>query len=525
MIQAGASPTACPSEDDLACFMEGQSESAVADAIRKHVDTCEPCRLLVANALRAEAACSSLSPLAIGARTFPVGEVLNRRFRIDRFIAKGGMGEVYEAHDLQLGETVALKTIVCTGLDNARLFPRIRAEVQMARRITHSNVCRILEFGTTEPRSPAFEVVPYFTMEYLRGSTLKEYLRQHGRLPAAEVIGLATQILDGLAAVHAAGIVHRDLKTDNVFLVSQSTGALRVVVMDFGLARSTLIQDSSSGLSSDSLVGTPAYMAPEQTLGGTPTPAWDIFSVGVMVFELLAGQLPFVGKTAVAMAMARVRESAPPLSSLVPDVPPALESVVTRCLQTEPSRRFPSAITAREAFDRIRHSSTASTRRPSKRALLVAGGFGLGVGALMLGPVGHELRGDDEKSIEQALPAVVSTGRNPVAALGATAAKTTMSASRTGTPSRLTLAGARLEAAESTEITDAVPVRGSGDVRTPRRRAAGPRRLAPSAPPPSASEVPAETLDAPTTPVRMTDKDDLAIPEFARRHQRSDREP
>lgn len=502
--------------------MEGQIASATADDIRDHVDTCESCRLLVASALRAEAAPHPLVPYAIGARTFSVGEVLNRRFRILRFIAKGGMGEVYEASDVQLGETVALKTIVCTGLDNARLFPRLRAEVQIARRVTHPNVCRILEFGTTEARAPYFEVVPYFTMEYLRGSTLKDSLNRRGRLPAAEVVTLATQILDGLAAVHAAGIVHRDLKTENVFLIPNTNGIPRAVVMDFGLARSIATQDPGSGLSGDALVGTPAYMAPEQTLGGEPTPAWDIFSLGVVVFELLSGKLPFSGKTALATAMARIRDSAPPLSSAVPGIHPELQAVVARCLQTDPARRFPSAIAARDAFVRIQHTQRLSTEDRGRRALHIGSGLGLAALAAVLSLYCHRFITSDRNP-----PGGVIV-RDPLlyAAANRKSSKevhrsTAESRSNATTPAPLAVSQASAaNSLAANSLASNSPARDvDGTSRKTKQRSRQISRLAGGASMPLADGRKTETAPAVSPSARTELANDLAIPEFARRQR------
>lgn len=368
-------PIECPSADEFACFIEGRAEEPTAERIRTHLDSCGSCRLLVGKALRSVSQISQ-------PRTFPDGAILNRRFRIERFIARGGMGEVYEAWDLQLGETIALKTIVCTGLDNIRLFPRIRAEVQIARRITHPNVCRILEFGIAETEDPdAPDAVPFFTMEYLRGHTLREHIKTHGPLPESEAIELALQILDGLSAVHAAGIVHRDLKPENVFVVPTDTGQTRAVVMDFGLARSTVGQDGRSGYSSDALVGTPAYMAPEQTVGGQPSPTWDVYALGVILFELLTGTLPFGGKTVVAMAMARASQRAPLVSSLRHEVNSEFVAAIACCLQTDPQRRFASAEAVRQAIAAFR--TPAGKRTRGSRVGLRPAAYVLGAAALL----------------------------------------------------------------------------------------------------------------------------------------------
>ena len=331
----------CPSEEDVACFVEGGASSSASEHILRHMDDCGACRVLLATMMRT----SDRIPIERAAagipRTFAIGEIVNDRYRIDRFIAQGGMGEVYEAWDLQLNETIALKTVACTGLDNVKLYTRIRAEVQLARRVTHPNVCRILEFGIhCQDYRDRVEMIPFFTMEFLTGETLAQHVQRRTRLSEREILPLLSQILSGLAAIHAAGIIHRDLKPENVFLMTLATGELRVVVMDFGLAR--LLDTHGQIVSSHdgTAVGTPAYMAPEQALGAAPSTTWDIYALGVILYKLVSGELPFTGNTTTALAMARLRDCAPRLSSTLPGIEPSFEAMVSRCLQRDPKNRF-----------------------------------------------------------------------------------------------------------------------------------------------------------------------------------------
>jgi serine/threonine protein kinase len=306
----------------------------------------------MANSLRAtEAPTTARVMHGSSLQTFRVGEMVAARHRIVRFISRGGMGEVYEAWDVQLQETIALKTIACTDLDNAKLLKRLRAEVQLARRVTHPNVCRILEFGLHDrDYRGQKETVPFFTMEYLKGVTLAQLMASRGIPSVSEVLPIVLQMIEGLLAVHAAGIVHRDLKPDNVFIISGETGTMRVVVMDFGLARSVTITSSLVSSSGTSPVGTPAYMAPEQAAGETPTVAWDIYALGVILFQLLSGRLPFKFKSNAELVIARKYERAPALSSLNPRISSKLESVVARCLEPDPQRRFANLEEVRKAL-------------------------------------------------------------------------------------------------------------------------------------------------------------------------------
>jgi serine/threonine protein kinase len=339
----GSARAGCPTEDELARFVDKVANPSLITHVLSHLDACPNCRLLLAATLRSSEPPTSSIAVACMPHTFPLGEIVGGRYRIDRWIARGGMGEVYQAWDLQLRETIALKTIACTALDDAKFYRRIRKEVQLARRVAHPNVCRILEFGLHQQLYRGQkETIPFFTMEFLDGETLATHLGRQGQLSLPLFLQIASQILEGMSAIHAAGIVHRDLKPENICLLGHSGSDLRVIVMDFGLARLQENLGSAPDSSVSSAAGTPTYMAPEQSLGGIPNVKWDIFALGVIFFKAIAGQLPFKGGTTVALAMARIQEPAPLLSSIVPDVDPRVEAVITGCLERDPARRFAS---------------------------------------------------------------------------------------------------------------------------------------------------------------------------------------
>jgi tRNA A-37 threonylcarbamoyl transferase component Bud32 len=327
--------SACLTEPQALAYAAGLDPQSRSQDALDHVDRCVPCQALVAEAIRAldETLVSSERGLP---RTLRAGELVLGRYEIVRFIGAGGMGEVYEAHDRQLSATLALKTLALPILDNRQAVQRLKAEVLLARKATHPNVCRIFDFGIhLRPRPDApDEEVPFLTMELLPGGTLAQRLREGGRISASIAAPIVQQILAGLSAVHAAAIIHRDLKPENVFLVpSPGSGPPRVVLMDFGLARSSL--PVTNGLTvSKAVVGTLGYMAPEQLEGRPVSPASDVYSFGVVLFELLTGIRPFADDLPPATVFARLRaQGGEPL-------PPAWESVVLRCLSRAATERF-----------------------------------------------------------------------------------------------------------------------------------------------------------------------------------------
>ncbi|HUS27485.1 MAG TPA: protein kinase [Kofleriaceae bacterium] len=257
---------------------------------------------------------------------FAIGSIAAGRYRIVRYIAAGGMGEVYAAHDLVLDTPVALKTLRPELEGSADAIARLRREIALARTVTDAHICRLHDVGEHEGRV-------FLTMELLDGGTLAELVRGNG-LPIAEVERIAAQLVAGLGALHRASIIHRDFKTANVIVVGD-----RAVITDFGLARSLDAKDARLTIESG-LLGTPAYMAPEQVEARPATKASDIYSLGVVLFELLTGKLPFDEDTAMATATARLTNDPPRPSSLRSGIPARWDAIVLRCLAREPAQRF-----------------------------------------------------------------------------------------------------------------------------------------------------------------------------------------
>ncbi len=221
-----------------------------------------------------------------------VGELLAGRYRVLRFIGNGGMGEVYEAEDCELHERVALKTILPEIARQPESIQRFKREIQLARKVTHPNVCRIYDLVY-------HETTIFLTMEMLEGETLAQRLLRTGAMTTEVAFPLVAQIVAGLAAAHRAGIVHRDLKCSNVMLVATKArdAEIRAVIMDFGLARRNAVGDDPAGLNSttQAITGTPAYMAPEQVEGRAVTSAADIYALGIVMYEMVTGRSPVRG--------------------------------------------------------------------------------------------------------------------------------------------------------------------------------------------------------------------------------------
>ena len=276
------------------------------------------------------------------------GNLLAERFHIIRFLASGGMGEVYEAEDVELGERVALKTIRPDLLGDGHSLERFKREVHLARSVTHPNICRIFDLFrhpvSRSAESTSGSGFVFVSMELLAGETLAEYLKRVPRMPTADALPIAVQAASGLAAAHEAGILHRDLKPGNIILVP-GTKRMRAVITDFGLALRSSSESSRSGAITDTgkSLGTPAYMSPEQVEGRELTPASDVYSLGLVLYQMVTGARPFDAESPLSMAVRRLREDPMPPRALVEDLDPRWEAVILRCLDRDPARRFQSA--------------------------------------------------------------------------------------------------------------------------------------------------------------------------------------
>jgi serine/threonine protein kinase/tetratricopeptide (TPR) repeat protein len=299
------------------------------------------------------------APTERSEETFAPGTIRASRYRLDALLGEGGMGAVYRAYDLELEEVVALKTLRGHISEDARAIERFRREVKLARRVTHPNVARTFDLARCGS-------LRFMTMEYIDGVSLARRIGG-GPVALADALRITADIARGLVAAHAAGVVHRDLKPDNVMLSTAGSdqgrvGCERVVITDFGIARAASngpdTQEQPMGadpraLTVGGIVGTPAYMAPEQLMGESPDGRSDVYALGIVLFELLTSKLPFDGPSAVSIAMARLTTEPPDVRTLDPELPESISELLTKMLARERGQRPDSSLVLDE-LERLR---------------------------------------------------------------------------------------------------------------------------------------------------------------------------
>jgi hypothetical protein len=288
---------------------------------------------------------------------FAPGTLFAGRFRIVAPLGRGGMGEVYRAEDLTLGQTVALKFLPDTLAHDAGRLAQFHNEVRVARTISHRNVCRTYDIGDADGR-------PFLTMEYVDGEDLASLLRRIGRFPQDKATEVARQICAGVAAAHERGVLHRDLKPANVMI----DGEGHVRITDFGLA-------ALAGAAGNIRAGTPAYMAPEQLEGREVSARSDIYALGLVLYELFTGKRAFDASTLNELMDLHASGTTPSASLLVRDLDPAIERVIQRCLEKDPARRPSSALAVSAALpggDQLA-AALAAGETPSPEMVAAAG--------------------------------------------------------------------------------------------------------------------------------------------------------
>jgi eukaryotic-like serine/threonine-protein kinase len=406
-------------------------------------------------------------------------EILDDRYRLEERLASGGMAEVWAAQDLDLERRVALKLIHSTA-DPVR-FER---EARAAAALSHPSICQLYDYGEADGR-------PYIVLEYLPGGTLEARLAPGQPLPDEDAERIAAEVAAGLAHAHANGLVHRDLKPGNVLFDEE--GAAKIT--DFGIAR---IVDASTLTEAGTLLGTAAYMSPEQARGERATPASDVYSFGVILFQMLTGRLPFEARSPLELAAMHERAEPPPITSIRPDAPPRLANLATAALAKRPGERPAdgSAVVAALRGEPVADATTVlvpavagddgrtgmpAPPRPRGRALAIAaalsllGGAGLAAALLATG-------GDSDAPAQERQPTSVSQR------------DTTGTTTSQPTTSRTTTRPAQTRS----ETTGGAPAPGSGTQTLPTTSAA--TTTTPSAPTsePTTTE-PATTTEPMTT--------------------------
>jgi eukaryotic-like serine/threonine-protein kinase len=287
--------------------------------------------------------------LHTGAPVLQIGDVLGGRYEILQLLGEGGMGAVYKARDRELDRFVALKLIRPELAANPSILARFKQELLLSREVTHRNVIRIFDLGDADG-------VKFITMEFVEGQDLRSLIQEKKKLPPEEAVDLMLQVCRALEAAHTLGIIHRDLKPQNIML--DRTG--RILVMDFGLAR---MVEGDGMTQTGALVGTMEYMSPEQALGKDLDQRSDLFSLGLILYELLTGVMPFKAESAVASLIKRNQERATPVSDHDGTIPSTLSNIVGKCLERDPALRYQSATDFLRDLEAWQGKSAAATLR------------------------------------------------------------------------------------------------------------------------------------------------------------------
>jgi serine/threonine-protein kinase len=319
-----------------------------------------------------------MSPARLDTMRYQVGQTVNDRYEILEILGQGGMNDAYKARDCSSGRLVVLKIPFASLIGDPATYSRYQRELEIGKRLRHANIQQLLDEGRLDGG-----VAPYLVLEFVDGTLLREYLRVHAPLPVDEALDITAQLADALQYCHEQGVVHRDLKPENI--LRQDDGTVKLV--DFGIAllqgaRRLTFRRVTSGF------GTPDYMAPEQVQGERGDARTDIYALGVMLYEMLTGDVPYHGDSPLAVMGQRVTTDAPLLRRNRADLPPSLEAVVWRALRREPSERYPSMAELRRDLTHLddvkmpdypTHSSAPT--RVSRESLVTTA---LVVGALVL---------------------------------------------------------------------------------------------------------------------------------------------
>ncbi|HEY5946796.1 MAG TPA: serine/threonine-protein kinase, partial [Kofleriaceae bacterium] len=276
-----------------------------------------------------------------------IGSLLDGRYRVDAILGVGGMGRVYKAEHTGIGRAVAIKVLHARLGGSKEAAQRFQREAMASGRLDHPNIVGVSDFGTLDDGSL------YLVMEALEGEPLGKRLEREKRIPWPEALSLIRAVLSGLKHAHDKGVVHRDVKPDNIFL-ARKDGSQIVKILDFGIAKLYAGNaDDPATTRAGLTVGTPAYLSPEQAVGGAITPASDLYSTSVVLYEMLTGRAPFTDEDPLAMLRAHVSQDPPPFAEVAPDLelPPGIEVVINRGLAKVSAERISNALEYMQALD------------------------------------------------------------------------------------------------------------------------------------------------------------------------------
>lgn len=308
-----------------------------------------------------------------------VGQIVGDRYRIDAVVGAGGMATVYRAFDTTLERPVALKVMRREVTAEPDQLERFRREARAAAKLSHAHIVTVIDAGEENGR-------PFIVFEYIEGETLKQCIKSRGRLPVTEAVAYAIEIGSALMAAHTAGLVHRDVKPQNVLL----DAAGHAKVADFGIAREL---EASDGLTKTGRVlGTTDYVSPEQAMGEDVTGQSDIYSLGIVLFEMLTGEVPFKGENHVAVAMKHVKEQLPDIQRLRPEVSNALAAVIEKMTAKEPVDRYLSAADAESDLEDVLAIETARAGGTTGEATMVFDSLPKRSRRLAPGGISHPIR-------------------------------------------------------------------------------------------------------------------------------------
>jgi serine/threonine protein kinase/tetratricopeptide (TPR) repeat protein len=292
--------------------------------------------------------------LATPSKGLATGSTLAKRYQIIEELGSGGMGKVYKVHDTEIKEKVALKLLKAEIASDEKTIERFRNEIRLARKITHKNVGRMFDLGKADDSY-------FITMEYVEGQDLKGLIRQSGQLAVGTAIHIAKQICEGLAEAHRLGVVHRDLKPGNILIDKEGNAR----IMDFGIARSVAEKDKEM-TGAGMIIGTPVYMSPEQAEAKEADKRTDIYSLGVILYEMLTGRYPFEGDTSFIMAMKHRGEKPKDPRKLNPQIPEPLSRLILKCLDRDKEKRFQNVEDISSGLSIIKKDSSTADRFEAK---------------------------------------------------------------------------------------------------------------------------------------------------------------